>query len=65
MVDPNLIMQRQYEAEQEMALIEAKETALKFFGAMSKLDSEHFAKLIDELKEAGMMRQIATNDRFS
>lgn len=57
-VDPNVVLQRQYEAEQQLILLEAKEAAHKFFDAMSKLDSEYFAKLIDELAEDGLMRQI-------
>lgn len=56
--DPNFIMQRQYEAEQQQILLEAKEAAHIFFDSMRKLDSKYFAKLIDELAEEGMMRQI-------
>ena len=62
MVDPNIMLQRQYETEQQIILMEAKEAAHKFFDAMSKLDTEHFAKLINELAEEGMMRQIVTNN---
>ena len=61
MVDPNIMLQRQYETEQQIIFMEAKEAAHKFFDAMSKLDTEHFAKLINELAEDGMMRQIVTN----
>ena len=56
--DPNIMLQRQYEIEQQQAFLEAKESARKFFEAMGKLDSKYFAKLIDELAEDGMMRQV-------
>jgi len=65
MIDPNVMMQRQYEAEQQMLLIETKEAAHKFFDLMSKLDAENFAKLIDELAKEGMMRQISTENKVS
>ena len=60
MLDPNLIAQRQYEAEQQQNFLEAKAAARNFFEAMSKLDAERFAKLIDELGQEGMMRQVNT-----
>ena len=60
--DPNIALDRQYDIEQQQNFIEAKEAAHKFFEAMSKLDTKYFAKLIDELAEEGMMRQV-TNVR--
>ena len=63
MIDPNVIMQRQYEAEQQMFFREAKEAAHKFFDSMNKLDSEYFARLINELAEEGMMRQVINSDK--
>ena len=58
MLDPNFMLERQYELEQQQNFIEAKEAAHKFFDAMSKLDTKYFAKLIDELAQEGMMRQV-------
>ena len=62
-IDPNVIMQRQYEAEQQLLLLEAKESAHKFFDAMSKLDSEYLAKLINELVDEGLMRQLVNTKK--
>ena len=58
MLDSNFMLERQYELEQQQNFIEAKEAAHKFFDAMSKLDTKYFAKLIDELAQEGMMRQV-------
>ena len=58
MLDPNFMLERQYELEQQQNFIEAKEAAHKFFDAMNKLDTKYFAKLIDELAQEGMMRQV-------
>ena len=61
--DPNFMMERQYELEQQQYFVEAKEAAHKFFNAMGKLDSKNFAKLIDELAQEGLMRQIVDVNR--
>ena len=58
MLDSNFMLERQYELEQQQNFIEAKEAAHKFFDAMNKLDTKYFAKLIDELAQEGMMRQV-------
>ena len=63
MFDPNFMAQRQYELEQQQIFFEAKESAHKFFDAMNKLDSVYFERLIRELAEEGMMRQVLNNTR--